>query len=249
GTPLPVHDCMGVSLYVEGRLWGALTLDALHAGTFDDDTRRDLQRYTLVIEAAVRMTRLEHENRSLRLARSDVLEAARVPADGEILGPSEVIAELLRELEVVADSELPVLLLGETGVGKELFARWLHRHSRRRNKPLVLVNCAALPESLAESELFGHVKGAFSGATTDRPGRFDAANGGTLLLDEVGELPLTAQAKLLRTLQNGEIQRLGAATPRQVEVGIIAATSRELRECVRGVPFRADLYHRLSVYP
>ncbi len=249
GEPLPVHDCMGVSLYVEGKLWGALTLDALHAGTFDDEARRDLQRYTLVIEAAIRITRLEHENRGLRLARTDVLETAPHSGDGEILGQSAVIRELLRELEVVADSELPVLLLGETGVGKELFARWLHRHSRRRNKPLVLVNCAALPESLAESELFGHVKGAFSGATTDRPGRFDAANGGTLLLDEVGELPLSVQAKLLRTLQNGEIQRLGADKPRQVDVRIIAATNRNLRESVRDGHFRADLYHRLSVYP
>jgi len=185
----------------------------------------------------------------LRLARSDVLENTLVPGDDEILGQSPVIRDLLRELVVVADSELPVLLLGETGVGKELFARWLHRHSRRRNKPLVLVNCAALPESLAESELFGHVKGAFSGATTDRPGRFDAANGGTLLLDEVGELPLTVQAKLLRTLQNGEIQRLGADKPRQVDVRIIAATNRNLRESVRDGHFRADLYHRLSVYP
>ena len=249
GEPLPVHDCMGVSLYLEGKLWGALTLDALHAGTFDENARSDLQRYTLVIEAAVRITCLEHENRGLRLARSDVLEPTQVPGDGEILGHSQVIADLLRELEVVADSELPVLLLGETGVGKELFARWLHRHSRRRNKPLVLVNCAALPESLAESELFGHVKGAFSGATTDRPGRFDAANGGTLVLDEVGELPLVVQAKLLRTLQNGEIQRLGADKPRQVDVRIIAATNRNLRESVRDGNFRADLYHRLSVYP
>jgi anaerobic nitric oxide reductase transcription regulator len=249
GEPLPVHDCMGVSLHVEGKLWGALTLDALHAGTFDDAARQALQRYTLVIEAAVRITRLEHENRSLRLARSDVLEPTQPPRDGEILGQSAVIRELLHELEVVADSELPVLLLGETGVGKELFARWLHRHSRRRHTPLVLVNCAALPESLAESELFGHVKGAFSGATTDRPGRFEAANGGTLLLDEVGELPLVVQAKLLRTLQNGEIQRLGADKPRQVDVRVIAATNRNLRESVRDGHFRADLYHRLSVYP
>jgi len=249
GEPLPVHDCMGVSLYLEGRLWGALTLDALHAGTFDEQARRDLQRYALIVEAAVRMTRLEQENRSLRLARSDALETTLIADDGEILGHSAVIRELLHELKVVADSELPVLLLGETGVGKELFARWLHRHSRRRNKPLVHVNCAALPESLAESELFGHVKGAFSGATTDRPGRFEAANGGTLFLDEVGELPLTVQAKLLRTLQNGEIQRLGADKPRQVDVRIIAATNRNLRESVRDGLFRADLYHRLSVYP
>ncbi len=249
GEPLPVHDCMGVSLFVEGKLWGALTLDALHAGTFDDAARLDLQRYTLMIEAAVRVTRLEHENRGLRLARSDVSDSSFDPGESEILGQSEAIRGLLRELQVVADSELPVLLLGETGVGKEMFARWLHRHSRRRNKPLVHVNCAALPESLAESELFGHVKGAFSGATTDRPGRFDAANGGTLLLDEVGELPLTVQAKLLRTLQNGEIQRLGADKPRQVDVRIIAATNRNLRDSVRDGLFRADLYHRLSVYP
>ncbi|HBS79915.1 MAG TPA: nitric oxide reductase transcriptional regulator NorR [Pseudomonas sp.] len=249
GEPLPVHDCMGVSLFVEGKLWGALTLDALHAGTFDDDARRDLQRYTLVIEAAIRITRLEHENRGLRLARSDVLETTQVPGDGEILGQSAVIRELLRELEVVADSELPVLLLGETGVGKELFARWLHRHSRRRNKPLVLVNCAALPESLAESELFGHVKGAFSGATTDRPGRFDAANGGTLLLDEIGELPLGLQAKLLRVLQEQRVERLGGRREIELNVRIIAATNRDLQAEVAQGRFRADLMFRLDVLP
>lgn len=249
GEPLPVHDCMGVSLYLEDQLWGVLTLDALHAGTFDSATRHELQRYSLMIQAAIRVTRLEQENRGLRMARSDVRISAAAPEEGEILGQSQAIRQLLSELEVVADSELPVLLLGETGVGKELFARRLHRQSRRRNKPLVQVNCAALPESLAESELFGHVKGAFSGATTDRPGRFDAANGGTLFLDEVGELPLSVQAKLLRTLQNGEIQRLGADKPKHVDVRIIAATNRHLPDSIRDGHFRADLYHRLSVYP
>ena len=150
---------------------------------------------------------------------------------------------------MVADSELPILLLGETGVGKELFAHRVHRLSRRRAKPLVHVNCAALPESLAESELFGHAKGAFSGAVADRPGRFEAANGGTLFLDEVGELPLLVQAKLLRALQNGEIQRLGDDRPRRVDVRIVAATNRSLKDLVRDGDFRADLYHRLSVYP
>lgn len=249
GEPLPVHDCMGTTLYVDGDLWGVLTLDALDAGTFDDRARRDLQRYTLLIEAAVRVTRLEKENHSLRLARADSREAAADLEDGEIIGHSRPMRELLHEVQVVADSELPVLLLGETGVGKELFAWRLHRLSRRRHKPLVHVNCAALPESLAESELFGHVKGAFSGATTDRPGRFEAANGGTLFLDEVGELPLTVQAKLLRVLQNGEIQRLGSDTPRHVDVRLVAATNRALRDGVRDGHFRADLYHRLSVYP
>jgi len=247
--PLAVHDCMGVSLYVEGQVWGAITLDALQAGTFDAAARDELKRCTLQIEAAVRMTRLEQENRSLRLSRSEPVDLRMPVQEGEILGQSQVMHQLLNELDVLADSELPVLLLGETGVGKELFARRLHRISRRSQKPLIQVNCAALPESLAESELFGHVKGAFSGAGSDRAGRFDAANGGTLFLDEVGELPLSVQAKLLRTLQNGEIQRLGADKPLHVNVRIIAATNRHLPDSIREGLFRADLYHRLSVYP
>jgi anaerobic nitric oxide reductase transcription regulator len=252
GEPLPVHDCMGLSLHVEGRTWGALTLDALQTGTFDATARESLARYGLLVEAAVRITRLEQDNQALRLSRAPGPESDDgIPArdDAEIIGQSAALQSLLHELQVVAESELPVLLLGETGVGKELFARRLHRLSRRREKPLVHVNCAALPESLAESELFGHVRGAFSGASTDRPGRFEAAEGGTLFLDEVGELPLTVQAKLLRALQNGEIQRLGTDRPRRVDVRIIAATNRQLRDQVREGHFRADLYHRLSVYP
>jgi anaerobic nitric oxide reductase transcription regulator len=247
GAPLPVHDCMGISLHIEGSPWGVLTLDALDASAFDDAAPA-LQRCTLLVEAAVRVTRLEQEGLSLRAGR--IGDSAGPPPDSaEILGHSAPIRKLLQELDVVADSELPVLLLGETGVGKELFAHRLHRHSRRHRRPLVHVNCAALPESLAESELFGHTKGAFSGALQDRPGRFEAADGGSLFLDEVGELPLTVQAKLLRTLQNGEIQRLGADQPRRVNVRIIAATNRQLSESVRNGDFRADLYHRLSVYP
>ncbi|QXI26053.1 nitric oxide reductase transcriptional regulator NorR [Pseudomonas vanderleydeniana] len=249
GDSLPVHDCMGVSLYVEGRPWGAITLDALQPGTFDSCAQAELKRCTLQIEAAVRVTRLEQDNRGLRLSRRDLRDAGGAVEDGEILGQSEVLQRLLDELDVLADADLPVLLLGETGVGKELFARRLHRLSRRSHKPLIQVNCAALPESLAESELFGHVKGAFSGATSDRAGRFDAASGGTLFLDEVGELPLSVQAKLLRTLQNGEIQRLGEDRPLHVDVRIIAATNRHLPDSIRDGLFRADLYHRLSVYP
>ena len=250
GHPLPVHDCMGISLFVEGQLWGALTLDALHTNSFDDDARMELQRLVLLVSSAIRMTQLEQENASLRagLVETDI-DPTRPRGEGEIIGHSPVLRRLLHELDVVADSELPVLLMGETGVGKELFARRLHFHSRRSKAPLVHVNCAALPESLAESELFGHVKGAFSGATTDRPGRFDAADGGTLFLDEVGELPLSIQAKLLRVLQNGEIQRLGSDQPLRVNVRVIAATNRLLRESVKDGAFRADLYHRLSVYP
>ena len=246
--PLPVHDCMGMSLYLDGRLWGAVTLDALDRGRFDRAATQRLQRCVLLIETALRVSRLEGDVRSLRLARRETTESGQ-ETDSAILGESPVLRELLDELAVVADSDLPVLLQGETGVGKELFARWLHAHSPRARKPLVYVNCAALPETLAESELFGHVKGAFSGAAQDRPGRFEAANGGTLFLDEIGELPLSIQAKLLRALQGGEIQRLGADQPRHVDVRVIAATNRRLWEEVREGRFRADLYHRLSVYP
>ncbi|MFT3813702.1 MAG: nitric oxide reductase transcriptional regulator NorR [Acidovorax sp.] len=249
GEPLHVHDCMGVALDLEGQRWGVLTLDALTVGTFDAAAQRGLAQLRPLIEAAVRVSRLEMALRAAQQSTGAAAGGAALREDGEIVGHSEAIARLLHELQVVADTDLPVLLLGETGVGKELFAHRLHRLSRRAPRPLVHVNCAALPESLAESELFGHARGAFSGAVSDRPGRFEAAEGGTLFLDEVGELPLSIQAKLLRTLQNGEIQRLGADRPRKVDVRVIAATNRNLRERVAEGSFRADLYHRLSVYP
>lgn len=250
GEPLAVHDCMGMALDVEGERWGVITLDALSIGAFDAAAQAELAQLACAVEAAVRVTRLEAEIRALRLSGANLSPGSPTPReDIEIVGQSPAVTHLLHELQVVADSELPVLLLGETGVGKELFAHRLHRLSRRAGKPLVHVNCAALPESLAESELFGHARGAFSGAVSDRPGRFEAAEGGTLFLDEVGELPLSIQAKLLRTLQNGEIQRLGADRPRRVNVRVVAATNRSLREHVRDGAFRADLYHRLSVYP
>ncbi|AEC19076.1 anaerobic nitric oxide reductase transcription regulator [Pusillimonas sp. T7-7] len=249
GLPLPVHDCLGMSLYTEGRPWGVVTLDALAVGAFDDAALAELQHYSLILEAAIRVTALEKENRSLKLLGSSVNDAMQIVDESEILGASDAITQLLHELDVVADSDLPVLLTGETGVGKDLFARRLHRRSRRSQQPMVHVNCAALPESLAESELFGHVKGAFSGASSDRAGRFEAAQGGSLFLDEVGELPLSVQAKLLRALQNGEIQRLGADQTIKTDVRIIAATNRQLKESTSAGNFRADLYHRLSVYP
>ena len=250
GQALPVHDCMGTSLYVEGRCWGVLTLDALEEGRFTEVAVYQLQRYSLLVEASVRMTELEQANRALRLNHQHESEQGKeLPERYELIGQSSGLQQILQELTVVASSDLPVLLLGETGVGKELFARHLHRCSPRRNKPMIYVNCAALPESLAETELFGHVRGAFSGAHGERMGRFEAADEGTLFLDEVGELPLSIQAKLLRVLQNGEIQRLGSDKQRQVNVRIVAATNRDLHQQVKIGEFRADLYHRLSVYP
>ncbi|WP_438863299.1 nitric oxide reductase transcriptional regulator NorR [Neptunicella sp.] len=250
GEALPVHDCMGISIYIEGRCWGVLTLDALHAGSFSQTTILELQSYSLLVEAAVRMTELEQSNRDLRL-NHQVNDQPFSPTSQryELIGQSKALQQILQELAVVANSDLPVLLLGETGVGKELFARQLHRSSARANKPLVYINCAALPENLAESELFGHNKGAFSGAHNERAGRFEAADGGTLFLDEVGELPLVVQAKLLRVLQNGEIQRLGSDKTKLVDVRLVAATNRDLKEQIKNGEFRADLYHRLSVYP
>lgn len=253
GGPLPVHDCMGVSVQVDGQRWGVLTLDALRPGTFGPGARAALLRLAPLVASAVRMGLLEQEVQALRLARvapgSEASEGLSLASSGGLIGHSEALQRALHEIDVVAPSDLPVLLMGETGVGKDLFARRVHERSPRAGQAMVHVNCAALPESLAESELFGHVRGAFSGATTDRAGRFEAARGGTLFLDEVGELPLSIQAKLLRALQNGEVQRLGADKPVRVDVRVVAATNRVLRDAVAQGQFRADLYHRLSVYP
>jgi anaerobic nitric oxide reductase transcription regulator len=182
------------------------------------------------------------------VARELQRSAAQV-SGGEILGASPAAARLREEIGLVAGSDLPVLILGETGVGKELVAHHVHAASSRRDEALIQVNCAALPESIAESELFGHVAGAFTGATRDRAGKFEVADGGTLFLDEIGELPLSLQPKLLRALQQGEIQRLGSDRVHRVDVRVIAATNRGLEREMANGRFRADLYHRLAVFP
>lgn len=247
---LYVHDCMGASLQVDGKTWGVLTLDALSADSFDDIDMKLLETFISVAAASIRaadlITKLESNLERHQLVQQSWLADRRA---NELLGESAVMKRLRRETEVVGQSDLIVLVQGETGVGKELLAHSIHLHSPRAKQPIVQVNCAALPESLAESELFGHVSGAFSGAQKERAGKFELADGGTLFLDEVGELSLSIQATLLRAIQSGEIQRVGSDEHHQVDVRIIAATNRDLELEVKEKRFRADLFHRLSVYP
>jgi transcriptional regulator with GAF, ATPase, and Fis domain len=167
----------------------------------------------------------------------------------EVVGHSEATRRVLKKIEQVAPTDSTVLLLGETGTGKELLARTIHERSRRKDRVMVKVNCAALPASLIESELFGREKGAFTGALTREIGRFELANGSTILLDEVAELPVELQSKLLRVLQEGEFERLGSPKTINVDVRVIAATSKNLQQAVREGKFREDLFYRLNVFP
>lgn len=187
--------------------------------------------------------RLEMENEYLR---EEVRDAQ---AFGDIVGTSAALRHTLDQIGLVAPTEASVLILGESGTGKELVAREIHRRSARAKRPLVRVNCASVPHELYESEFFGHVRGAFTGAVRDRTGRFELASGGTLFLDEVGEIPLDLQSKLLRVLQEGQFERVGEERTRQVDVRVIAATNRNLREEVAQGRFREDLYYRLNVFP
>ncbi|MDP8245283.1 MAG: sigma 54-interacting transcriptional regulator [Candidatus Hinthialibacter antarcticus] len=186
---------------------------------------------------------LEYENDYLK---QEVNEAH---AFGEIIGRSEALKKNLEQINLVAETNANVLIYGESGTGKELVAREIHHRSQRCNKPLIKVNCASVPKELYESEFFGHVKGSFTGAVRDRLGRFQAADGGTLFLDEIGEIPIELQSKLLRVLQEGEFERVGEDKSRKVNVRIIAATNRNLKEEVEAGRFRHDLYYRLNVFP
>lgn len=187
--------------------------------------------------------RLELENEYLRE------EALERSSYGELVGQSPALQAVARQIDLVAPTDSSVLILGESGTGKELVARELHRRSRRADKPFIKVNCAAVPRELYESEFFGHAKGSFTGAVRDRTGRFELADGGTLFLDEIGEIPLDLQAKLLRVLQEGELERVGDEQTRRVDVRVISATNRKLREESDAGRFRQDLYYRLSVFP
>jgi len=247
------HACMGCPVIVEGETIGVLTFDALDPCAFEHVSDNTVAMLAALAGAAIRTTLLAGalEQVAIRdhvVARQLVREAFD-RGTGELLGTSAAMARVRHEIELLSRSDLTTLVTGETGVGKELVVQTLHRQSRRHDKPLVHVNCAALPEQLAESELFGHVRGSFTGAVDHRAGKFEIADGGTLFLDEIGELPLSIQPKLLRVLQSGEVQRVGSDKPCRVDVRVMAATNRDLREEVRAGRFRSDLYYRLSVYP
>ena len=203
----------------------------------EDKTRRAFEEIDRL------KTQLEQENTYLQ---EEIKEAKEF---GDIVGQGTALRQLLHQVEMVAPTNATVLILGESGTGKELVAREIHKRSGRSSRPLIRVNCASIPRELYESEFFGHVKGAFTGAFKDRAGRFEAANGGTLLLDEVGEIPPELQSKLLRVLQEGQYERVGEERTRTVDVRIIAATNRNLQKEVEAGRFRQDLYYRLNVFP
>lgn len=248
-----VHACMGCALRVGGQIVGALTVDAARPHAFEVVEDETLLLFATLAGAAMHTAGLIEalEAVALRQGRvaAQLVQEVQQREGAEIIGVSEQAQRLRDEVALLADSDLTALITGETGVGKEVVARAIHGQSARRRHAMIYVNCAALPESIAESELFGHVRGAFTGASETRAGKFEVADGGTLLLDEIGELPLSLQSKLLRVLQFGEIQRVGTDRPLRVDVRVLAATNRDLVAEVRAGRFRADLFHRLSVYP
>jgi formate hydrogenlyase transcriptional activator len=203
-------------------------------------TRTMLVDITERVLAEQERNRLQQQNEYLR---------EEIESFGEIVGGSRALRDVLGTVRQVAPTDSTVLILGETGSGKELVARAVHNFSQRRERPLIKLNCSALPTGLVESELFGHEKGAFTGATDRRVGRFELADGGTIFLDEVGELPLEAQAKLLRVLQEREFERVGGTRTIRVDVRVVAATNRDLAQAVADGKFRQDLYYRLHVFP
>jgi anaerobic nitric oxide reductase transcription regulator len=248
-----IHACLGCPLRLDNKLVGALTADALDPQAFDNLEQRFLTGVGALAGAQMQTANLiealeQSAERQGQIA-SDLMRDIQMRQGTQIIGSSRLIEHLRQEIELVARSDFTVLVLGETGVGKELVIRAIHAASERRDMPLLYLNCAALPETLADSELFGHTKGAFTGANRDRAGKFEVADGGTLFLDEIGELPLSIQPKLLRAIQQGEIQRVGSDKTNYVNVRLLVATNRNLEEEVKAGRFRADLYHRLNVYP
>ena len=217
---------------------------AMKSGAFDFITKPfDLEAAAAVVRKAAEFLRLRQENHLLRKVVRDQYRLE------QLVGASQPIQEVMEFVQKVADSDSTVMIQGESGTGKELVARMLHFNSFRKDRPLIPVNCGAIPENLLESELFGHEKGAFTGATHSRMGRFELANGGTIFLDEIGEMSLPLQVKLLRVLQEREFERVGGSRTIHVDVRIVAATNQDLETLVEEKRFRKDLFYRLNVIP
>jgi two-component system nitrogen regulation response regulator NtrX len=214
---------------------------ATKLGAFDFfEKPLSLEKVVLIINHALDLVRLEEENRLLR---------QKYPQDYELTGESKATTELKEMISIVAPTNAWILIMGENGTGKELVARSIHKQSRRARKPFIEVNCAAIPEDLIESELFGHEKGAFTGATSAKKGKFDLANEGTLFLDEVADMSLKAQAKILRILQEKKFERVGGTKIIETDVRVVAATNKDLEKEMEAERFRQDLYYRLHVIP
>jgi PAS domain S-box-containing protein len=271
GTPYPDHDCPIYAAFRDGAVQNvASEVFWRRDGTpfWVEYTSTPIRDRGLVVGAVIvfrDVSQRREADEKLRAALAEVdrlskrleLENAYLQEeirqiDGThrgIIGRSAAIQQVLRQVDLVAPTEATVLITGESGTGKELIARAIHQASKRSDRPLIRVNCAAVPRELFESEFFGHVRGAFTGAVRDRVGRFELADGGTLFLDEVGEMPLELQGKLLRVLQEGQFERVGEERTRHVDVRLIAATNRDLKQAVRAGRFREDLYFRLNVFP
>jgi DNA-binding NtrC family response regulator len=214
-------------------------VETMRMGAFDYISKPpDLNRLLNTVRIALDHTQLAQENKQLK---------KKVSKQFEMVGKSDALDQIKSMIDKVAPTEARVLITGENGTGKELVAHWLHEKSNRSKGPFIEVNCAAIPSELIESELFGHVKGAFTSANKDRAGKFEAANGGTIFLDEIGDMSLSAQAKVLRALQENRVQRVGSDKDIKVDVRVIAATNKNLKDEIGGKTFREDLYHRLAV--
>ncbi|MDR3536339.1 MAG: nif-specific transcriptional activator NifA [Acetobacteraceae bacterium] len=251
---------MGVPIRDRGRPIGVMTIDRAWFNVADIRTDEDVRFLKMVANLIAQTVRLHRlvirdrerildDQRRLEKERDEFAPGARHGTASGIVGQSPALQAVMEKLRLVARSSSPVLLRGESGTGKELFAQALHEASPRHAKPFIKLNCAALPESVLESELFGHEKGSFTGAIAQRKGRFELADGGTLFLDEIGEISATFQAKLLRVLQEGEFERVGGTRTLKVDVRLVSATNRNLEEAVAKGNFRADLYYRLAVVP
>ncbi|MFD2698660.1 sigma-54-dependent transcriptional regulator [Mesonia sediminis] len=214
-------------------------VETMRKGAFDYIAKPpDLNRLLNTVRHALDRKSLVTENKRLK---------KKVSKNYQMIGESPAIVQIKEIIEKVAPTEARVLITGQNGTGKELVAHWLHQKSERAKGPMIEVNCAAIPSELIESELFGHVKGAFTSANKDRAGKFEAANGGTLFLDEIGDMSLSAQAKVLRALQENKVQRVGSDKDLKVDVRVVAATNKNLKEEIKAKRFREDLYHRLAV--